>query len=113
MTERKFLANNDVVWMEVKRSPCQNTTNTVRDIKNALCSTNIGESWIREGVEGSVLFTNENGWRKGKVKIVLEFIPDEESTPPPEPEATHPVLSQNLLPPYEPNLDDLRKELNL
>ena len=113
MTERNFLEHNDVLWIDTRRSPCGTPTNTVKDISTALCSQNIGESWIREGVECSVLFTNENGWRKGKVKIVLEFIP-EESDSKPEQQETHPILTQNLLPPqHEPNLDDLRKELNL
>lgn len=113
MTNRNFLNHDDVIWMEVKRSPCGTTTNTVKEISNALCSTNIGDSWIRDGVECSVLFTDENGWRKGKVKIVLEFIP-EGSDSKPEQQETHPILTQNLLPPqHEPNLDDLRKELNL
>ena len=113
MTERNFLEHNDVLWIDTRRSPCGTPTNTVKDISTALCSQNIGESWIREGVECSVLFTNEICCRKGKVKITLEFIPDEELAPPPEVEETHPILTQKLLPSHEPNLDDLRKELGI
>ncbi|MGB6301550.1 MAG: KGK domain-containing protein [Rivularia sp. (in: cyanobacteria)] len=98
MTERIILKDNDVVWMEKKQSPCGNTTNLVREVNSALCYTNLTDSWIRDGVGCSVLFTNKDGWKKGKIRIKLEFIPDEPFMDDAEP---------GLL------LDDLREQLDI
>jgi hypothetical protein len=78
-------------------------------MNSALCATNVGESWVREGIGCSVLFENSNGWRKGKVRITLEFIPDD-----PEPiNAENQQVSQRKLlpsPSVDSQLDDLRKK---
>lgn len=105
--ERVFLNDDDVLKVDVKLSPCGHTTSTVREMNSALCATNVGESWVREGIDCSVLFENSNGWRKGKVKITLEFIPDD-----PEPiNAENQQVSQpKLLPSVDSQLDDLRKK---
>lgn len=92
---QKKLHINDVLWLEVKRSPTEQTTNTVEEISQAICEKPIGNAWVRDGVECSVLFENESGWRKGKVRIVLEFVPDDE--PESEPEVQQ-ATSQPLLP---------------
>ena len=106
MKERIILKDEDVIWMETKYSPCGNTTNTVREVNDALCRSNVGDSWVHDGIPGSVLFTDSDGWRKGKVRITLEFIPDKS-------DSEQSQTAQPLLPPYESPLDDLRKELDL
>jgi hypothetical protein len=32
--------------------------------------------WLNEGVECEVLFANGGGWQKGKMRLRLEFVPD-------------------------------------
>jgi len=49
------------------------------------------ESWCLDGVECEMLSPNKS-WRKGKVKISLEFIPNESDE-------------------YEPPLDEIRREM--
>ncbi|AFY43642.1 KGK domain-containing protein [Nostoc sp. PCC 7107] len=49
-----------------------------------------------DGLKCQVLFANEIGWKPGKVRIRLEFIPDEPKVPP-----------------QESPLDDLRSNLDI
>ncbi len=67
---------------------------------------NIGQKWQpwgSEGVECEVLSPGKD-WRKGKVRVTLEFLPDE-----PETEETLP--SDTITEPESP-LDDLRQRMN-
>ncbi len=58
---------------------------------------------LGDGVNGEILKTNSQGWRKGKLRLKLEFCPDE-----PEQEA---ILESNLLGASESSpLDDLRQQ---
>ncbi len=54
------------------------------------------EIWVKDGVECRVLRPGSN-WRKGKVRLSLEFIPDEAEQVPQQPESI---------------LDDLRRLTN-
>ncbi len=40
------------------------------------------ERWCKQGVDCEVLVPNKT-WQKGKVKISIEFIPDQENSPSP------------------------------
>lgn len=52
------------------------------------------EQWIGTGVECQVLQANGGGWRKGKFRWRLEFIPDEpEQTNEPTPNSSDAVRS--------------------
>lgn len=63
---------------------------------------NVG--WFSEGVECQVLKPDNKGWQKGKVRLSLEFCPDE-----PEREETP---TNNETPQPESPLDDLRQIIN-
>ncbi len=52
--------------------------------------------WTQNGMQCQIIGQNTGGWRKGKIRLCFEFIPNE-----PEPPTT----------PESP-LDDLRKEVN-
>lgn len=43
-------------------------------------SNDESEMWTKEGVKARVLIPNQN-WKTGKVRISLEFIPDETESP--------------------------------
>lgn len=74
-----------------------------------------GETYIVEclgdGGEAHCLPASGGGWRKGKIRLRVEFIPDE---PDPEPEAEEQEVTIESMPvlPASP-LDDLRAELNI
>ncbi|QSJ17702.1 hypothetical protein JYQ62_02145 [Nostoc sp. UHCC 0702] len=58
-------------------------------------------TWLKkEGLRCQVLLTNGMGWKSGKVRFRIEFIPDE------------PEVSANPTVPSSP-LDDLRSSLNI
>jgi hypothetical protein len=42
-------------------------------------------TWLNEGVDCEMLQAGGGGWRKGKLRLRLEFIPDEPNEPMPEP----------------------------
>jgi len=67
---------------------------------------NIGQKWQQWGSEGveSEILSPGKGWRRGKVRVTLEFLPDE-----PEVEETS---ASNTIPQSESPLDDLRQKMN-
>jgi hypothetical protein len=69
------------------------------------------QEWSNTGVECEVLKMDGNGWKKGKVRISLEFIPDEEE----EEEILEANLEEESIPPKLPEspLDDLRTQLKI
>ncbi|HBE18503.1 MAG TPA: KGK family protein [Cyanobacteria bacterium UBA11149] len=60
--------------------------------------------WWDEGIDCEVLTCDGKGWQKGKVRLALEFIPD-------EPEVEEISVSNQLFLPESP-LDDLRQMMN-
>lgn len=110
--QRIFLEDNDVLQIEVKLNPCGHATSTVHEMNRALCANNVGESWVKDGIECSVLFENSNGWRKGKVRVKLEFIPDEglEGKPVAEREMPQKSLAPSSQQRVESELDDMRRK---
>ena len=64
--------------------------------------------WLGEGVECRLLQAGSNraGWHTGKVRIHLEFCPDDEPTPEPETILEHTESSN-----YTESLDGIRQEI--
>ncbi len=78
------LNKDDVVNIELNRSFVGATTFTVGEACEKLArfigdknnyTGEVCKQW-REGIECRVLRTDSKGWKKGKVRISLEFIPD-------------------------------------
>jgi len=59
--------------------------------------------WFNEGIDCEVLKLDAQGWQKGKVRLAIEFCPDE-----PEIEETQ----NEEIPQPESPLDDLRQMIN-
>lgn len=84
------LSRDDVVSMDVERSFTESKTSKVKDIMNAILdllntSDLPVDDWIN-GVEGEVLQALKGGgWQKGKIRmrVRLEFIPENPPTPKP------------------------------
>lgn len=76
---------------------------------NDLCNLSdiLVEKWLIEGVEAEVLQL-EKGWKTGKLRISIEFIPDEEEEEV-EVEVSNEASPQKALPPSP--LDDLRQKV--
>jgi hypothetical protein len=64
--------------------------------------------WSGEGVACEILSPENNGWKKGKVriKVTLEFCPDEPEVPE-TPVSNNPVINKSESP-----LDDIRQMMN-
>ena len=96
MDKRKILNSEDVI--SVNDSDKINTvinhkTFTVQELLGALFlkwfNSDVGKKWLFEGTECQYLAPGKL-WKKGKIKISLEFIPDEVESP----------------------LDEIRREMN-
>ena len=74
--------------------------------------TEVLKEWSDTGVECEVLKMDGYGWQKGRVRISLEFIPDEEEQ---EEEILEANLEEESIPPKLPQspLDDLRTQLKI
>ena len=85
MDKREFLRLDDVISVDesekvivnYKTFKCQEFLNSIL-IK--LFNNDLGKKWIFESVDCELLSPGKN-WRKGKIKISLEFIPDEVDSP--------------------------------
>jgi KGK domain len=113
MSNRIVLGKHDVVSMDKTTNPMQVKTFEVIDLMLNLINrcgrdgltSQILTDWIGKGIPCEVLQANRIGWQYGKVKISLEFIPDESKE--------EELQETALLPPAKPEspLDDLRAEL--
>lgn len=74
-----FLGPNDVVSVDEEKSVV-GTTFKVKDMTFYLANRSINDDWVKawtvSGVECEVLRAGRE-WQKGKVRISLEFIPDQ------------------------------------
>jgi len=61
-------------------------------------------NWFSQGVPCEVLKLDAKGWRKGKVRLAIEFLPD-------EPEVEETPAANEIAQPESP-LDDLRQMIN-
>ncbi|MBD2394090.1 hypothetical protein H6G11_07445 [Cyanobacterium aponinum FACHB-4101] len=94
----EHLEKNDVIQMKKDKSRwvMKQTTFTVNDFISTLSNCYISETetkeWCNNGVEAEVLVVGKH-WRKGKIRLSIEFIPDESE--------------------IESPLDDFRQKTNL
>ncbi|MDJ0674393.1 MAG: KGK domain-containing protein [Calothrix sp. MO_167.B42] len=95
------LNDDDVVSMREKFSPIKSPVFQVQQVVEEVVGNNGINvlDWSKNGVECEVIGSNTGGWKKGKVRFCLEFIPDQ---PAPEPEQ-----AKN----QESPLDDLRQQV--
>lgn len=65
-----------------------------------------GDNWQKWGFEGveSEILCPDKGWRKGKIKLTIEFLPD-------EPEFEE-IETNKEIPQPESPLDDIRRMIN-
>jgi hypothetical protein len=76
------LNRDDVVQVGEGLSFCDGTTFTVEEAI-AILTSRIDDDladWGKSGVECRRLDAKSGGWRKGKIKISLEFIPEDSSS---------------------------------
>jgi len=81
MTEH--LDDNDVVSMDANRSLLGTQTFKVVQFARGFSDrfgSSVMDGWLGEGVECEILRVRE-GWRKGKIRIRFEFVPDEPGQP--------------------------------
>ncbi|WP_201788381.1 KGK domain-containing protein [Trichormus sp. NMC-1] len=110
MSESVKLEFSDVVTVPKQKSPLNASSFKVSEMSAYLAGLLVTyirkdlTGWDSPGIECEVLQVSGGGWRKGKVRVSLDFIPDE-----PEEEPQEAVL----LPPAKEKspLDDLRAEL--
>ncbi|AFZ54396.1 KGK domain-containing protein [Cyanobacterium aponinum] len=94
----EHLEKNDVIQMKKDKSRwvMKQTTFTVNDFISTLSNCYISDAeakeWCNNGVEAEVLVPRKP-WRKGKIRLSIEFIPDESE--------------------IESPLDDFRQKTNL
>ncbi|MEH1981549.1 KGK domain-containing protein [Nostoc sp.] len=103
------LNDDDVVSMDKKKNLAQASTSRISELINEIKDLLSGSyqyhpDWLEDGVECELLQVG-GSWRKGKIRLHLEFIPD-------EPEVTS-VEVPLLLPSQPSPLADLRSSLKL
>jgi hypothetical protein len=81
MKDREFLNSEDVISMEASKKILVNhTTFTVKELFEFMVKNwiggELGKQWFLDGADCNILSPGKN-WRKGKIKVSLEFIPDE------------------------------------
>lgn len=112
MTERIILKGNDVISMEEHRNITFQATSKVSEIRNELdrfLKNEEHRKWFKSGIGCEVFLGNgTRTWTKGKVKFVLEFIPEEKPIPRKKEQPQHELPPEETPSP----LDDLRKQLN-
>ena len=109
------LESNDVISINSNLILVNNPTFIVSEFRMALRemtlshlrSLNKGqEGWFSEGIDCKILKPGAKGWQKAKVRISLEFCPDE-----PDMEEI-PVNSQLEISKSESPLDEIRRMIN-
>ncbi|MHC5853791.1 KGK domain-containing protein [Nostoc sp.] len=111
MNNEIILYDDDVVSMDKDVSFTGNATSTCGELLESLKDLAFGENTSqrnevadRDGVSCKVMLTKGGGWQKGRLRLRLDFVPD-------EPEASQQNPSMILSQP-ELSLDDLRSQLN-
>ncbi len=107
MNNEIILYDDDVVSMDKDVSFTGNTTSTCGELIESLkdlAFRSIERDELENGVICKVMLTKGGGWQKGRLRLRLDFVPD-------EPEASQQNPSMILGQP-ELSLDDLRSQLN-
>lgn len=87
------LDDEDVVSMNPSENFAKTSTSKVVEIKSAYVNdwlNKYNSNWGYDGIMCQVLSVSGGGWRKGKIRLRMEFIPDE---PEPAPSSSDAVLS--------------------
>ena len=83
----EILQNNEVINIsnnnKIRESLCLPPTCLVKDFKNAIANkiaSGNGEETekLLEGIKCEVIQFKKGGWESGKIKIAIEFCPDDE-----------------------------------
>ena len=85
MNRRELLNDQDVISVDDKeKMAVSHKTFTAKEFLNTMFTKwfgdTIGKKWFIENVDCEILSPGKN-WRKGKIKVSLEFIPDEIESP--------------------------------
>ncbi|MEH2157412.1 KGK domain-containing protein [Nostoc sp.] len=109
MNNEIILYDDDVVSMDKAASFTGNTTSTcgelIESLKDlAFARRSVESDEIENGVFCKVMLTKGGGWQKGRLRLRLDFVPDE-----PEVSQQSPSI---ILGQPELSLDDLRSQLN-
>jgi hypothetical protein len=106
---RIFLNDDDVISMDPGQNFAKTSTSKIKEVRYSLITewlSGLG-NWMGDGIRCQVLLSKRVGWYKGKVRLVIEFVPDD-----PEAFADEPI--SNTSPATNPSpLDDLRSNLNV
>lgn len=110
MNNEIILYDEDVVSMDKETSFTGNTTSTcgelIESLKDlAFARRSVESDEIENGVICKVMLTKGGGWQKGRLRLRLDFVPDEPEVPQQSPS----VVSGE---PRSP-LDDLRSHLDV
>lgn len=79
---------DDVLWIEPGINPVKNHTITIAQLIQAIKTqfqptlssspASTADAWFKEGIECEFLDASAGGgWKKGKIRLRLEFLPDE------------------------------------
>lgn len=84
MSDRFYPLESDAVISvsDIKWRFIQHSTFTTEEMRSSIgdnlrINVNEQENWVTGGVECKVLRPNGQGWQKGKVRIHIEFYPNE------------------------------------
>ncbi|MBD2243228.1 KGK domain-containing protein [Nostoc sp. FACHB-888] len=107
MSNEIILYDDDVVSMDKEISFTGNTTSTCGELIESLKDLAFGENTshrneTEDGITCKVLLVKGGGWQKGRLRLRLDFLPDEPEVPQQRPS----VVS------VESPLDDLRSHLD-
>ncbi len=105
-----FLNDDDVISIDPGQNFAKTSTSKIKEVKYSLITEwlkGLG-NWVgEEGVRCQVLLANRIGWHKGKVRLRIEFIPDNPSDFIDKSDVDKPLVA-------DPSpLDDLRSDLKI
>ncbi len=89
MNKEIILYDDDVVSMDEEISFTGNTTSTCGELIESLKDLAFGENTSQrnetvDGITCKVLLVKGGGWQKGRLRLRLDFLPDEPQVPQPE-----------------------------
>ncbi|MEH2085993.1 KGK domain-containing protein [Nostoc sp.] len=110
MNNEIILNDDDVVSMDKEISFTGNATSTCGELIESLKDLAFGESTSQrnetvDGITCKVLLVKGGGWQKGRLRLRLDFVPEEPEVPQQNPSTVS--LEQ------QSPLDDLRSDLDI
>lgn len=110
MNNEIILYDDDVVSMDKAASFTRNATSTCGELLESLkdlafVNSSVQRDEIENGVFCKVMLTKGGGWQKGRLRLRLDFLPDEPEVPQQSPSIV-PSQPESLL-------DDLRSHLDV